>query len=100
MTDERHVHVTTHAIERYIERVAPVTPEQAAQAMDCPAVRAAAEFGARFVRLAGGQRIVLQEWTVTTVLPADNYRKQVRRRGMGRYGASERVGQRFDEVEQ
>lgn len=69
--------------------------------MDCPAVRAAAGFGARFVRLHGGQRIVLQDWTVTTVLPADNYRKQVRRRGMGRYGRTVgRIGQRFDEVEQ
>jgi hypothetical protein len=99
MTDEQHVHVTIHAIERYIERVAPVTPEQAATALDSPAVRCAAEIGARFVRLHGGQRIVLQGWTVVTVMPSENYRKQVRRRGMGRYGASGRIGQRFDEVE-
>lgn len=59
----------------------------------------AAQIGARFVRLSGGQRIVLQDWTVVTVMPAENYRKQVRRRGMGRYGASERIGQRTGEVE-
>ena len=99
MSDKQRVHVTQHAIERYIERVAPVTPEQAAQAMDCAAVRAAAEFGARFVRLHGGQRIAVQDWTVVTVLPADNHRKQVGRRGIGRYGSSGRIGERFDEVE-
>ena len=72
MSADRCVHITAHAIERYIERVASVTPEQAAQALDSPAVRCAAEIGARFVRLHGGQRIVLQGWTVVTVMPSDN----------------------------
>jgi len=95
-----HLHITQHAIERYIERVAPVTPDEAREALDCPAVRTAAQIGARFVRLHGGQRIVLQGCTVVTVMPAENYRKQVRRRGMGRYGKTVgRIGQRTDEVE-
>ena len=94
------IHITAHAIERYIERVAPVTPDEAHAALDSAAVRCAAEIGARFVRLHGGQRIVLQGCTVVTVMPSENYRKQVRRRGMGRYGTTVgRIGQRTDEVE-
>lgn len=93
------IHVTQHAIERYIERVAPVTPEQAAAALDSPAVRTAAQIGARFVRLHGGQRIVLQGHTVVTVMPSENYRKQVRRRGMGRFGRqTHTIGTRTDEI--
>jgi len=94
------IHITAHAIERYIERVAPVTPDEAREALDSAAVRCAAEIGARFVRLSTGQRIVLQGHTVVTVMPSENYRKQVRRRGMGRYGKTVgRIGQRTDEVE-
>jgi len=94
------IHITAHAIERYIERVAPVTPDEAHAALDSAAVRCAAEIGARFVRLGTGQRIVLQGHTVVTVMPSENYRKQVRRRGMGRIGqrTDERVRQPLDGV--
>lgn len=86
-----HLHITAHAIQRYRERVAELADDQIRAALDCPAVRAAAQIGARFVRLHGGQRIVLQGDTVVTVMPSDNYRKQVRRLGLSRYGGMRQV---------
>jgi hypothetical protein len=83
------VHITIHAIERYRERVpdaAQWSDDQIRAALDSPAVRAAAQIGARYVRLHGGQRIVIQDATVVTVMPSDNYRKQVRRKGLSRFG--------------
>jgi len=82
------IHVTAHAVSRYRERVEPVGYDEAVAALTSPAVQAAFDFGARFVRLAGGQRIVIEDGRVVTVLPADNYRKQVQRKGFGRYGKS------------
>ena len=79
------IHVTAHAIERYRERVTDGTDDQIRAAIDCPAVRAAAQIGACYVRLHGGQRIVLKDYTVVTVMPSDNYRKQVRRHKLPRY---------------
>lgn len=64
------VFLTRHAIQRYRERVADVPPAAIWAALDIPAVRVAIDFGARFVRLGGGQRVVLQENRVVTILPS------------------------------
>jgi hypothetical protein len=86
------LHITHHAIQRYIARVDPsASPDTARAALDTPATRAAAQFGATFVRLATGHRIVVQDFTVVTVMPADNYRKQVCRHGLPRYNRQCRV---------
>lgn len=66
--------LTRRAIERYRECVADVPLPMIRQAIDCPAVRVAIEFGARFVRLGGGQRVVLEENRVVTILPRDHCR--------------------------
>lgn len=65
------LYVTRHAIRRYRERVANVPAAEMWRALDIPAVRIAIDFGARFVRLAGGQRLVLERSNVVTVLPKD-----------------------------
>ncbi|MCX9146589.1 hypothetical protein [Erythrobacter sp. WG] len=67
------VFLTRHAIQRYRERVADVPAAEIWRAIDCAAVRTAIEFGARFVRLAGGQRLVLEQNRVVTVLPKDHF---------------------------
>lgn len=82
------IRVSSHAISRYMERVRRCTYDEALAALSTPMIKRAADFGAKYVRLAGGQRIVIEDHVVTTVLPADNYRKQVRRRGLSRYGRS------------
>lgn len=65
--------ITRHAISRYRERVADVPASAIWRALDCPAVRVAIQFGARFVRLAGGQRAVLQDNRIVTILPRDHF---------------------------
>lgn len=67
------VFLTRHAIQRYRERVADVPACEIWRALDSRAVRCAIEIGARFVKLAGGQRVVLEENRVVTVLPADHW---------------------------
>lgn len=74
------LYVTRHAIQRYRERVADVPACDVWRALDIPAVRVAIEFGARFVRLAGGQRLVLEENRVVTVLPSDHWLASLDRR--------------------
>jgi len=64
------IHITTHAIQRYTERVEPVTPAQAHAALSSPAITLAAQFGAPYVRLGTGQRVVIHKDKVLTVLPA------------------------------
>lgn len=61
--------ITDHAVLRYQQRVASLTDALARAALDSPAVRTAAAFGAPFVRLSTGQRIVLRGSTIITVLP-------------------------------
>ncbi|MGE4307079.1 MAG: hypothetical protein AB7E24_23970 [Novosphingobium sp.] len=80
------IRVSAHAISRYRERVADVSYDEARAALSIRAVECAAAFGAKFVRLAGGQRIVIENGVVVTVKPATEYRRQVRRNGLGRYG--------------
>jgi N-acetylmuramic acid 6-phosphate (MurNAc-6-P) etherase len=67
------VHVTQHAIDRYIERVAPVAREEAYAAMACAdaAIERARSFGANVVRIAGGAGLVItgtQDIRIVTVL--------------------------------
>lgn len=66
-------YLTRHAIQRYRERVADVPAAEIWRVLDCPAVRTAIVFGARFVRLAGGQRLVLEQDRIVTVLPSNHF---------------------------
>lgn len=63
------IHITTHAIQRYTERVEPVTPAQAHAALSSPTITLAAAFGAPYVKLGTGQRVVIHDGKVLTVLP-------------------------------
>ena len=83
------IHVTLHAIQRYQERVAPVSAAEAHKALSTPAIQIAAKFGAQFVRLPTGHRIVLNEHTVVTIQPPEHYRRQIQRQGFGRFGKSQ-----------
>jgi|GEM_PF-1726987 len=65
--------ITRHAIRRYQERVANVPAPEVWRALDCRAVQLAIELGAHFVRLAGGQRAVLRENRVVTILPKETH---------------------------
>ena len=63
--------ISGHAVARYQERVANLPAASARAAMDSPAARLAARIGAPFVRLATGQRLVIRNHAVITVLPAE-----------------------------
>lgn len=78
--------VSHHAIQRYQERVANVTEEQARAALSTRAIQIAAKFGARFVRLGTGHRVAISDSVVVTVLPIEHFKKQVHRHGLGRFG--------------
>jgi len=80
------IHVTKHAIIRFRDRVANLPEAEVIALLSSPMIQAAANFGARFVRLAGNQRVVIKDGSVVTVLPAGSYQRQVMRRGLGRYG--------------
>ena len=64
-----------HAIERYQERVSPVSREDAKRALTSRQIEAAAKFGAKYVKLGNGCRVALEEngpvTVVVTVLPSD-----------------------------
>ena len=83
------IHVTLHAIQRYQERVSPVSAIEAHKALSTPTIQIAAEFGAQFVRLPTGHRVVLKEYTVVTIQPPEHYRRQIQRQGFGRFGKSQ-----------
>jgi hypothetical protein len=63
--------VSPHAIRRYQERVADVSDDEAYEALSSRAVVCAAQFGAHYVKLSGGQRVVVDGGSVVTVLPAN-----------------------------
>jgi hypothetical protein len=70
------VHVTEHAIDRYIERIAPVGRDaaRAAIAAAAPAILIASAFGAHTVRLGNGARLAItgrHNIRIVTVLPRD-----------------------------
>lgn len=93
------LNITHHAIERALERLPGVRSEgEAIAALDTPATRLAAQIGARYVRIATGQRIVVEHGIVVTVLPAHaavqqfssaHDRRRQHARGWARFG---RVG--------
>lgn len=66
--------VTLHAIARYQERVEDVPAIEVVQRLNAPVFVQAADFGAPYVRMTGGQRAVIEDWTVVTILPKDQYR--------------------------
>lgn len=85
------IHVTAHAIQRYQERVAPVSAAEAHKALSTRAIQASAEFVGNqtaYVRLPTGQRVVIKDRIVVTVQPAEHFRRQIHRRGLGRFGKS------------
>lgn len=65
-------HVTTHAIQRYIERVAKVTHAEAVEDLSSPIIQRAIDFGAKYVKLARGQHVVIEGATIVTVLPKEH----------------------------
>lgn len=77
--------VTDHAVQRFQERVRPCSDHEARTALSTPAVKAAAMFGAQFVRLATGHRIALKGHVVMTVLPPDHFKRQINRHKMPRF---------------
>jgi hypothetical protein len=90
------LHVSRHAVERYQERVADVTDDEAIAALSTPAIKAAAAFGAQFVRLGNGLRITINDGVVVTVLPASHHKKQVNRVGVRKFGRAGQHGRRED----
>ncbi|MEL7755216.1 hypothetical protein VO57_015110 [Citromicrobium bathyomarinum] len=62
--------VTSHAIMRYQERVENVPAREVCARLNAPVFQRASEFGARYVKLAGLQRVVILEGRVITVLPS------------------------------
>lgn len=75
------IHVTHLAVERYQERVSNL-PDHRVVELICsnPVVQRAVVIGAPFVKLAGGQRLVLVEARGITVLPKDHYAAALDRR--------------------
>ena len=61
---------TSHAISRYLERVAPgATYDQALAALDTPRIREMIAFGAREIILGAGHHAVVQGGHIVTVRP-------------------------------
>ena len=73
------IHVTRHAIDRYQERVANVPEDAARRALSTVAIRTAADFGAEYVRLGTGHRVVINCGSVVTVLEPRHRNKSERR---------------------
>ena len=71
------IEASVHAVDRYIERVAPVSRDEATRALTNKRIEAAATFGARYVRLPTGHRIVIENGIVVTLLPRDARRGYV-----------------------
>jgi hypothetical protein len=88
------LHVSKHAVERYQQRVADVTEAEAVAALSTPAIQAASEFGAEYIRLGSGHRVVVKDGVVITVQPVGHYKRQIGRVGVrkfGRYGGQGRA---------
>jgi hypothetical protein len=63
--------VTRNAMDRYREQVADVSDHEIFVALSGPTFELAAEIGAPFVRLGTGQRAVIRDHSVITILSAD-----------------------------
>lgn len=61
--------ITAHAIQRYRERVKDIPLGEICAHLRSPVFQKALEFGAPFVKLAGGQRAVIADGKVITILP-------------------------------
>lgn len=74
--------ITAHALERYVERVEPVSYDQAVERLYASrhAVLAAESIGCQSVRLGNGARLVLQGATIVTVYPSDRRTRYFRPR--------------------
>lgn len=74
--------ITAHAIQRWTERVEPISHDEAAERlMSCRrAVLAAESIGCQSVRLGNGARLVLQGATIVTVYPSDRRTRYFRPR--------------------
>lgn len=81
------VEITQHAVDRYRERIADIDPPAARAAMSTPAVQLAADFGASFVKIATGHRLVVKQHRVITVLMPIKHRRRETLRGQ--HGAGE-----------
>ena len=72
------VRISQHAIERYQQRVEPVSDELAEKALQTPAVKAAANLGCECkVLRPDGWRVVVVDGTVVTVEPTQKSRPSV-----------------------
>ncbi|GAM06345.1 hypothetical protein [Novosphingobium sp. MBES04] len=75
------IRITSHAITRAMERLPGIQSEaEAIAALDTPAVQCAAEFakGAKVhVKRDTGQRIVIEDGKVTTVLPPNTWKHKL-----------------------
>lgn len=67
------LHITTHAVHRYQERVANLPDADVRAALSVAAVELASDIGAPFVKLGTGQHVVVRDGTVITVLPKDKH---------------------------
>ncbi len=65
-------HITRHAIERFQERVQNLPTDQVVAALSTPFIQRAIEFGAKYVKLAKGQRVVIENGRIITVLPKEH----------------------------
>jgi hypothetical protein len=74
------IYVYPHAIDRFIERVAPVSREEARDCIlsSAKAIEAAAGFGCSVVRLGSRARLILDGQNVVTVYGAEMRPRQCR----------------------
>jgi hypothetical protein len=64
------IRVTQHALDRYRERIAPVSEEEARDAIlaHITVINIALAFGAPCVRCGDGMRLLMKDGAITTVL--------------------------------
>lgn len=65
------IHVTHHAVQRYQERVNNLPYREVVAALSGPTFDKAVEIGVPYVKLGTGQRAVIVDGSVVTVLPKD-----------------------------
>jgi hypothetical protein len=75
----RLLHVTSHAIERYQRRVAPVSIREAYKALSTDKIREAAQAGCSSLVLPSGHKVVLAGFTVVTVVPKHSKKRRCKR---------------------
>lgn len=77
MTMTGAIYITQHAIERYQQRVQACNDDDARTALSSPTIMRALAFGCPYVKLGTGQRIVIEDGAVITVLPIETLRGQL-----------------------